>query len=80
MARKLPLADAVVPPVQAPAPKRIEKSREGKKGVAFWLNPTAAKQLAQIALDEDRSIQSLMEEATDLLFFNRGKYRLARGG
>ncbi|MBV8092288.1 MAG: hypothetical protein JOY71_00125 [Acetobacteraceae bacterium] len=44
--------------------------RRGKRGVAFWLNPAA--------FEEERSVQSLMEEATDLLFQSRGKHRIAR--
>jgi hypothetical protein len=45
--------------------------------VAFWINPAAAKQLRVMAAEEDRTTQSLMEEALDLLFANRGKARLA---
>ncbi|MBV8521760.1 MAG: hypothetical protein JOY71_06475 [Acetobacteraceae bacterium] len=46
--------------------------------MAFWLNPVAFKQLQTIAFEEERSVQSLMEEATDLLFQSRGKHRIAR--
>jgi hypothetical protein len=81
-----PRPSAAIVPMLAPAaaptdePKPRAKGRLGKRGVAFWLNPAAFKQLGQISLDEDRSVQSLMEEATDLLFTNRGKHRLAREG
>jgi hypothetical protein len=68
-----------VPGAPPPAePKPRTKGRQGKRGVAFWLNPAAFKQLALLTVEEDRSVQSLMEEATDLLFANRGKHRLAR--
>ena len=79
-----PRPAAAIVSMHAPAPpteaKPRTKGRVGKRGVAFWLNPAAFKQLGQISLDEDRSVQSLMEEATDLLFANRGKHRLAREG
>jgi antitoxin-like ribbon-helix-helix protein len=55
-------------------------ARQNKRGVAFWLNPDAFRQLRALTFEEERSVQSLMEEAVDLLFQNRGKHRLARGG
>ena len=79
------LADAELRPPAAPAapsapPVESKRTlaRKGKRGVAFWLNPVAFKQLQTIAFEEERSVQSLMEEATDLLFQNRGKHRIAR--
>jgi hypothetical protein len=81
MARKPSMADAVpdrqpqIDPI-IPSAKR-PPSRVGRKGVAFWIPPDAAKQLRLIAAEEDRTTQSLMEEALNLLFQNRGKYRLA---
>lgn len=88
MARKASLADAIAspeppppapsqPPAKTPAAPR-PPSREGRKGVAFWVDPAAARQLRLIAADEDRTVQSLMEEALDLLFQARGRHRLAR--
>jgi hypothetical protein len=70
------------PPAAVTGTKNAARSpgRQGKRGVAFWLAPEAFKQLRGIMFDEDRSIQSLMEEATDLLFQNRGKHRLASNG
>ncbi len=92
MARKPSMADALVPPKAAPAvtadvpppearPQADRASgRAGKKGIAFWVDPAASKQLAMIGVEEDRTVQSLMEEALDLLFQSRGKHRLAAGG
>jgi hypothetical protein len=45
--------------------------------VAFWVDPAAGRQLRILAAEEDRTVQSLMEEALDLLFRQRGRYRLA---
>jgi hypothetical protein len=88
MARKPSLSDAVtsrdpapVPPPPAPAAPAAQArppSRAGRKGVAFWVDPDAGRQLRVLAATEDRTVQSLMEEALDLLFQNRGRYRLAR--
>jgi hypothetical protein len=46
--------------------------------VAFWIDPDAGRQLRIMGAEEGRTTQSLMEEALDLLFQSRGKYRLAR--
>lgn len=62
-----------------PQPKRT-RARAGKRGVAFWLDPEPFRQLGAIGFDEERSVQSLMEEAVDLLFQSRGKPRIARRG
>jgi hypothetical protein len=88
MARKPSLADAIaspelpppaVPVVQVTKPVTARPpSRAGRKGVAFWVDPAAARQLRMIAAEEDRTTQSLMEEALDLLFQTRGRHRLAR--
>ena len=86
MARRPSLESAVPsrkpPPPPVPAVREVTRQRSparaGKRGVAFWLNPLAFKQLGQISLDEDRSVQSLMEEAADMLFQSRGKHRLAQ--
>jgi hypothetical protein len=50
--------------------RRQRPSRVGQKGVAFWV-------VRILAAEEDRTVQSLMEEALDLLFRKRGRYRLA---
>ncbi len=87
MARKPSMADAVAAPNRPPAPAEIPAaksvaarapSRAGRKGVAFWVEPEAGRQLRILAAEEGRTTQSLMEEALDMLFQNRGKYRLAR--
>jgi hypothetical protein len=54
--------------------------RQGKRGVAFWLNPLAFRQLGMCSVEEDRTVQSIMEEALDLFFQSGGKHRLASNG
>lgn len=53
-------------------------SRIGKKGLTFYLDPDAMKQLRGIGLDEDLTLQALMIEATNMLFRNRTKAEIAK--
>jgi hypothetical protein len=53
------------------ASRRQYPTREGKRVVAVFVNKAAWRQLRQIGLDEDRSLQELMREAVDLLFKKR---------
>jgi hypothetical protein len=61
-------------------PGKRTPGRQGKRGVAFWLEPEAFRQLGAMAFEEERSVQSLMEEAVDLMFQSRGKPRIAQRG
>lgn len=53
-------------------------SRIGKKGVTFYLEPTAMKQLRGIGVEEDATLQKLMIEAANMLFKSRGKAEIAK--
>lgn len=53
-------------------------SRVGKRSVMYWLDPDAFRSLQLLAVDEDRTIQSLMEEAYDLLMRHHGRARATR--
>ncbi len=53
-------------------------SRVGKRSVMYWLDPDAFRSLQLLAVDEDRTIQSLMEEAYDLLMRHHGRARVTR--
>ena len=53
-------------------------SRRGKKTLIGYFDPSVSKQLKQLALEEDSSVQSLLGEALDLLFQARGKPMIAR--
>lgn len=78
--RLVPPPDATPPPLlSAPAPARTP-ARQGKKAIAFWVDPIAAKQLRTLALREDRTVQDFMLEALDDLFAKHGMHRLARSG
>lgn len=53
-------------------------SRAGKKGVTFYLEPDAMKQLRSIGVEEDATLQGLMIEAANMLFRSRGKAEIAK--
>ena len=58
---------------KGPPPSRI-----GKKGVTFYLEPDAIRQLRMIGIDEDTTLQALMVEAANLLLRSRGKTENAK--
>lgn len=67
------------PPAPAPGSRAATRapSREGKRAVTFYVDPTAAKQLSRLSVDEDTSVQALMVEALNDLFAKRGLHRIA---
>ena len=52
-------------------------SRKSTKHVGGYFDPTVSKQLREIALAEDSSVQALLGEAIDMLFQNRRKPMIA---
>jgi hypothetical protein len=73
------------PAPETPTPPTLEAktrrypTRENRRGVTFYVPPTAWEQLRMIAIRERSSTQELMVEALDMLFTNRGYPRVARG-
>ena len=65
------LAAPPLPALQAGRPP----ARQGKKAVAFWVDPEPATQLRVAAATMGRSIQEIMTEALDDWF---AKHRLSR--
>jgi hypothetical protein len=63
---------ATVTPIGARTPSRI-----GKKTVAAHFDPAVSKQLKQIGLEADRSMQDLLREAINDLFQKYGKGPIA---
>lgn len=53
-------------------------SRVGKKGVTFYLEPDAVKQLRTLSINEDTTLQALMVEASNMLFESRKKAKIAK--
>ena len=52
-------------------------SRAGRKAIIGYFDPMVSKQVRQLALDEDTSVEALVGEALDYLFENRGLPQIA---
>ena len=46
----------------------IPPSRQGKKAITGFFDPIVSRQLKQLALDEDKTVQLLLSEALNDLF------------
>ena len=55
----------------------VPPSRQGKKVIAGYFDPAVSKQLRQLAIEHDTTVQALLAEAIDLLFVARGKMPIA---
>ncbi len=55
----------------------VPQSRQGKKTIAGHFDPAVSRQLKEIALAEDSSVQALLQEALNDLFTKRGKSPIA---
>jgi len=62
---------------EAPEGQTVRPSRQGKKAIIAYFDPAVSKQLRQIALDEESTVQDLMREAINDLFQKRGKSAIA---
>lgn len=87
MARRPSLTDAgitrpsqALPPAAPPAEARRSPARQGKKAIAFWVDPSASLQLRTAALSMGRTVQDVMAEALDDWFRKHGMHRLAAEG
>jgi hypothetical protein len=54
-----------------------QKGREGKVSITQWVDPVVRKQIAQLALDEDKDQYELVNEALNLLFEKYGRSPIA---
>jgi hypothetical protein len=54
-----------------------QPSRRGKVAITHWVDPAVRKQVAQLALDHDKSQAELVSEALNLLFEKYGKSSIA---
>ena len=61
----------------SPLPSRVPPSRAGKKTIAGHFDPAVSRQLRQLALEEDTSVQELLREALNDLFDKRKRPPLA---
>ncbi len=56
---------------------RLPPSRQGKKALTGYFEPDVLKQLKILAASEDKTVQSLMNEALNELFKKYGKPHIA---
>ena len=66
-----------VPVTAPPSSGGMAPSREGKKVIAGYFDPAVSRQLKQLALEEDSSLQDLLREALNDLFRKRGRSPIA---
>ena len=60
----------------APA-KFYRPSRDNRRFVGGHFDPAVGKQLRLIAVEDDTTVQALLEEALDLLFVKKGRQKIA---
>ncbi|MEL7167746.1 MAG: ribbon-helix-helix domain-containing protein [Bacteroidota bacterium] len=65
------------PPAE-PKKTRQRPSRASTKHVGGYFDPAVSRQLRQIGLEEDATVQDLVAEALDLLFQSRQQPMIAR--
>lgn len=62
----------------AAAPRSGSNGRNSRKHIGGYFDPAVSRQLRLMAVEEDTTIQQLLEEALGLLFEARGKPVIAR--
>jgi hypothetical protein len=73
-----PVAVHRQPREQSKPGKFYRPSRDGKRLIAGHFTPKVAKQLKLLAVEEDTSVQALLEEAIELLFVKKGRGHIGR--
>lgn len=79
--KKIRAANSVAPRAETrePAPKKkfFRPSRDNRRFVGGHFDPPVGKQLRMLAVEEDTTVQALLEEALDMLFVKKGKQKIA---
>jgi hypothetical protein len=70
-------AASAAPKDESSASPLPQPSRRGKVAITLWVDPAVRKQVAQLALDHDKSQAELVSEALNLLFEKYGKSPIA---
>jgi len=71
---KKPIPTLVTNDIPAtPQQSELPPSRQGKKIISGYFDPAVARQLKQLALDNDATVQSLLTEALNDLFVKHNK-------
>ena len=69
-----------IAPSTSPGGKFYRPSREGRRLIAGHFDPKVAKELKMLAVEEETTVQALLEEALQLLFLKKGKETILRSG
>ena len=82
-AQPVPVAAEASSPESGPASPHARSpharpSRKSTKHVGGYFDPAVSKQLREIALAEDSSVQALLAEAIDMVFQSRRKPLIAQ--
>jgi hypothetical protein len=65
-------------PVSAGKTAESDSAEQGRgKHIGGYFDPAVSKQMRAIALEEDSSVQALLEEAMDMLFQSRNLPQIA---
>lgn len=64
-------------PVAVRTPMPVSPSRQGKRIISAYFKPEVGRQLRMLAIEQDASVQALMEEALNDLFRKHGKSAIA---
>lgn len=81
--RKAPRVANAAPPAEtreegaSPSPKFHRPSRDNRRFVGGHFAPAVGKQLRMIAVEDETTVQALLEEALDLLFVKKGRQKIA---
>ena len=81
--RKAPRAANAAPPAATqddapePSPRFHRPSRDNRRFVGGHFAPAVGKQLRMIAVEDETTVQALLEEALDLLFVKKGRQKIA---
>jgi hypothetical protein len=65
------------PAAEAAPAKFFRPSRDNRRFVGGHFEPIVGKQLRMIAVEDDTTVQALLEEALDLLFVKKGRQKIA---
>ncbi|MBM3578893.1 MAG: hypothetical protein FJX40_14885 [Alphaproteobacteria bacterium] len=67
---------AAEPVESEPRRKFFRPSRDNRRFIGGHFTPAVGKQLRLIAVEDDTTVQALLEEALDLLFVKKGRQKI----
>lgn len=70
-------ANEIKPSIIKDSAQGTPPSRQGKKAITGFFDPVVSRQLRQLALDEDKTVQLLMTEALNDLFVKHNQKPIA---